>query len=255
MITNTTCTFNIIRRAAAILMAAALLLPAVSCGIINRSGAETADENKNTQSNVLSENSEAEQSLKDFLCRFVRWYPVSSDGKWEYDCSAAGNNGCNILARIASPASCADWTVYSDIPEEDCFVEKSDDPRGWSEETYAYYMYDAQTVEFIAGEIFNVSEGDISTLAQRGESDRLFYKENGKYYTLFEGTLDSYANIDLLSVRYEGSRYIAVFNAKSVGKKGDDDELTLITGKCRAELELKSIGEKDYWSLYHFSNI
>ena len=243
------CISDKIKRAFALLLVSAMLLAPASCGA--RNGAEPDGA---AGSNVLSENKAAEQSLTDFLKRFVRWYPVSRDGKWKYDCSDTASDG-NILACIATPASCADWTLYSDIPEEDCFVEKSDDPKGWAKETYAYYAYDADTVEYIAREIFNVSSSDMDELAVRGEREHSFYKENGMYYSLFEGTLDSFIDINLISVDLKGERYIADFYVNSVGKTGGEDDLTLITGRCSAELELKTLGGKEFWSLYKFRSV
>ena len=240
---------SLLKRTAALFLVSAVILSGVSCEALHGSGDADA-----ARSNVLSGDETAERSLKEFLSRFVSWYPVSSGGEWKYD-SSSPKTDCNILACIASPASCADWTLYSSVPEEDCFVEKSDDPKGWAEETYAYYVYDAQTVEFIAREIFNVSERDIDVLARSGEIDNRFYKEGGMYYTLFEGTFDHFTDIDLISVEKDGNRYNAVFSVSNIGKKGDEDDLVMITGKCRAELALKNIGGREFWSLYRFENI
>ena len=234
---------DILKRAFVIAVATGMIITsAVSCD---------AEDKSDNQNKSYFNDVNTEQSLKDFLVRFVSRYPVSPDGSWEYNCLTAGE-GNNILACIATPASCADWGLYSDIPQEDCFVEKSDDPRGWAKETHAYYVYDAKTVEFIAGEIFNVSADNINRLKKDGEKSGLFYVENGRYYTLFEGIPDSYSDINLISVTLEKNRYTVEFNVNGVVNKDENDELTLIRGKCGAELELKTIGDSEYWSLYRF---
>ena len=233
-----------IKKGAAILLAASVLLSlAVSCDTGSKT--EVPDATK-----ILS--SQAEESLKAFLARFVKGYPVAADGKWEYDCTAPSENGINVLACIVTPASCVDWTLYSDISEEDCFIEKTDDPRGWANDTHAYYRYDAATVELIAREIFNLSKDDISKLTERGENEFVLYKDNGSYFTLCEDIYDSYYDVTLLSVGYDGERYYVEFDADKLQKTDNDNEFIHITGKCRAELAPKTVDGREYWSLYRF---
>ena len=237
---------KLLRGTAWMLAAAMLMISAASC----HSGEKPASDEP---AKVLDSREEA--SLKAFLVSFVKRYPVSSDGKWEYDCSAPLKSDTNILACIVHPTACDDWTLYSDIPEEECFIEKSDDPRGWAKETYSYNMYDAETVEFIAREIFHLSENDMQVLTQLGESKHLFYKESGKYYTVSEGMNDAFADIRLISVEEEGGRYLVQFDANFLQKTDNSDEYISVSGKCRAEMGLKNVGGRQYWSLYHFNNV
>ena len=239
--------FHKCKRVAAILLAAVILVSsAASC---------QPEKQASGLNNAVVLSSESEQSLKDFLGRFVKWYPVSSDRKWEYNYSTAVKSEHNILACIVTPSSCADWTLYSDVTEEECFIEKADDPKGWAAENHAYYMYNAETVEFIARDIFNLSDDDIKLLAERGESDHSFYKENGSYYTVFDGTTDSYSDITLISVGFDGERYFAKFDADTMQKNHDNNEIIHISGNCKAELELKKVGNREYWSLYQFKAV
>lgn len=247
MFDNTACLFGELKKMAALGLAAALMLSAVvSC---------TPKNDASGKNNTSSLSEKDEQSLDAFLVRFIKGYPVSSDGKWEYDCSAPLKSDTNILACIVHPTACDDWTLYSDIPEEECFIEKSDDPRGWAKETYSYNMYDAETVEFIAREIFHLSENDMQVLTQLGESKHLFYKESGKYYTVSEGMNDAFADIRLISVEEEGGRYLVQFDANFLQKTDNSDEYISVSGKCRAEMGLKNVGGRQYWSLYHFNNV
>ena len=107
---------DILKRAFVIAVAAGMIITsAVSCD---------GEDKSDNQNKIYFNDINTEQSLKDFLVRFVSRYPVSPDGSWEYNCLTAGE-GNNILACIATPASCADWGLYSDIPKEDCFAASS----------------------------------------------------------------------------------------------------------------------------------
>lgn len=228
----------------------ALLLAVLMTALFPAACGEKQDAAGETDNRVLS--GEAAASLERFLGRFVSGYPVSSDGKWEYDSSAPGKNGGNILACIVTPASCADWTLYSDVPEENRLIEKADDPEGWSKNTYAYYLYDAETVEWIAREIFNVGDSEIASLAEKGKSEGLFYKDGEKYYTVRDDVIDAYADVTIVSADFSGGRYHVTADVNTLMKTDDDGEFIHILGRCRAVLELKTISGREYWSLYEF---
>ena len=231
---------------------AMLLTVTVSC-VSEKKTEEKTEDNDNRIIAILSENDE--KSLKQFLVRFVKGYQVAQDGKWEYDCSDPLESGNNILSFIVNPPSCADWTLYSDVPEEECFIEKSDDPREWANETYCYYTYDAETVEFIAGEIFNLSKSSIELLTERGESLHLFYKEYDRYYTVLDNTEESFSDVKLKSVGFNGNRYFVEYEVNIFQKTDNADEILSVSGTFKAEMELKTIGDRKYWSLYSFRSV
>ena len=234
---------KLLRGTAWMLAAAMLMISAASC----HSGEKPASDEP---AKVLDSREEA--SLKAFLVSFVKRYPVSSDGKWEYDCSSAAGAEVNIMACLVTPASCADWTLYSGKTEEECFFEKSDDPKRWAEETYVYFRYDAGTVDFIAREIFNLTQETIESLTQRGEREGMFYRQEDSYYTVRDDTQESFSEVTLLSEAAVGNRYQVEFEADTLLRTDENDELLHISGRCRAELSLKSVDGREYWSLYSF---
>ena len=239
-------------RCAALLLAVFVMLCAMaSCG---KDGDDASQPDKNAGSDSFFEDESLQESLDDFLDRFVRWYSVPEGAEWSYDCGKAAEGPGNILACVATPASCADWTLYSDIPEEDCFIEKTNDPRKWAAETNAYYAYDAEVIDFIAGEIFNVSADDIKTMIRTGYESKAFYCYKGKYYTLYEGVFDSYVNAEITSVEKNGDRYIIGFDVFSYSESDDEDSNVTLEYKCTAEMGLKEFNEDEFWSLYRFDS-
>lgn len=249
------CTARMVKihiRAAAVLLAAAMLLSAaVSC---RSGGGRHAQEGGAAESMYVFEDQADYESLDAFIQRFVKWYFVRSGEPWQYDSSTAADGKSNILACIATPASCVAWELYSDVPQEDCFVEKPNDPEKWAAETNAYYMYDKATVDFIAREIFNVSEEDIQTLAEQGEKNRVLYQRGDKYYTLHEGSCDSAVTARIQSVRQDGDRFTVRFNAAGARESVDHEGFSVLSCKCSAEMELKILEGKSYWSLYRFDS-
>jgi hypothetical protein len=243
--------FILLRALTALITAALLFSSLVSCG-----GEEAAVSPSDAAAGRVSffEDQAVEESLDAFLDTFTRWYAVRPGEKWSYDSESAADGRSNILACIATPASCAEWKVYSDFPEEDCFVEKTNDPKKWAKDTYAYYVYDADTIDFIAKEIFNISEEDLKTLIKSGSDEKAFYRHKGKYYTLYEGVFDSFVNAEITSVTRNGDRYIVGFDFYRLSETYDEDGIAELESKCIAEMELKTIDGKEYWSLYRFDS-
>ena len=106
-----------IKKGAAILLAASVLLSlAVSCDTGSKTDVPDATK-------ILS--SQAEESLKAFLARFVKGYPVAVNGKWEYDClydeeqktlvSIDGAENIKTEITIDEEGSEIDWAeIYND---------------------------------------------------------------------------------------------------------------------------------------------
>lgn len=239
-------------RGIAVLTAAAMLFFAVSC---DKEGQTVSPSDQDTGDTSFFEDETTQESLDAFLDRFVRWYTVPEGSDWRYDCRNAAEGPGNILARIATPASCADWTLYSDIPEEDCFIEKTDDPRKWAAETNAYYVYDAKVIDFIAGEIFHVSADDLKVLIRKGYEEKEFYRYKGKYYTLYEGVFDSTLNAEITSVKNEGEKYIIGFDVFQYTETSDEDAVISLVCKCTAKMERKEIEGDEFWTLYRFDSV
>ena len=244
--------FSLFRRLAVWIAAVTLICAPASCGGKN---AEVSPTDVSSVNAPFFEDEAVEKSLDAFLDRFARWYTVSPGEEWSYDCETAADGRSNILACLATPASCADWTVYSDFPEEDCFVEKPNDPKKWAKTTYAYYFYDAKTIDFIAREIFNVSDDDLKVLIKAGTDKKAFYLYKGKYYTLYEGVFDSFVNTEITSVDRKDDRYIVGFDVYRLSETYDEDGIAELESKCTAEMTRKNIEGKEYWSLYRFNSV
>ena len=137
---------------------------------------------------------------------------------------------------------------------EDRFVENPYDPRGWAAQSNAYYVFDEKTVEFIAREIFNLSEGDIDRLAISGEIKRLFYRQNEKYYTISDDNLQSLVEISSVFIRPAGDRYTVTFIASGVSEQNDEGLVRVEYHNCTAEMALKTIHGREYWTLYRFDS-
>lgn len=239
-----------IKRAAIMMLAAVMLLSAsVSCG----KAANTVSRSAKNDSYVF-ENEETEKALVSFLDFFSKWYAASPHGNWKYDSARAADGSGNILACIASSKACADWTLYSEKSFEDRFVEKANDPRGWALQSNCYYIFDARTVEFIAREIFNVSDSDIETLRVNGELNRLFYKQNENYYTLSDENLRSLVNVSSVDVKPHGDRFTVSFTLNGVCELNDEGTVRVVYRDCSAEMGLKNIDGREYWSLYRFDS-
>ncbi|MBQ9901488.1 MAG: hypothetical protein IJM51_03770 [Clostridia bacterium] len=238
-----------IKRAVCVLLAA-VMLPAsvISCGT-------AAIENEpQAECTYVFENAKTEEALIAFLDVYCKWYAASPYGNWNFDSSDATAGRGNMLACIAASKPCVDWSLYSDVSFEDRFIENANDPRGWASETVSYYVFDAKTVEFIAGQIFNISSRDIDKLILDGERNRLFYKHNEKYYTLSDENRQSFVSVSSLSVKENGERYTVKFIASGACEQNDEGLVRVEYRRCTADMALKRIEGREYWSLYQFAS-
>ena len=115
-------------------------------------------------------------------------------------------------------------------------------------------MYDKKTVDFIAHEIFNVSSENIETLSEEGEKKQKFYQHGGKYYTLYEGSYNSVVNTEITSVSQDGDTFFVKFNVTGARESMENEGISVLSCKCSAEMKMKSLEGKSYWSLYRFDS-
>ena len=249
---NANGTAQTIIRAATVLLAALMVsVTAVSCG-----KEPNTISHKVTKESYVFENAETEKALEHFLDVFSKWYAASPHGDWKYNAASAADDRANIMACIVSSKSCVDWTLYSETSFEDRIVENANDPMGWASQSVSYYVFDAKTVELIAREIFNISDKDIEKLALNGEINRLFYKQNDKYYTLSDENFQSFVEVGSIQVEPdEGDRYTVRFIVRGASEQNDEGTVRVVYRECTAEMGLKTINGREYWSLYRFDSV
>lgn len=192
-------------------------------------------------------------SLNAFLKQFTDWY-WDATGTWtdgfamEYDCEYAADGSSNILAGIVNrlTPSCVDFSLYPGVMPEEHWEA---DPRGWSVNNW-YMLYDGPTVDWVAKNIFNITDEEISALLAQGEELRLFYREDTpdggyRYYAPIAGGIgDPNTEIRLTSAEFDGQRYYITYDVWFMPPVSER------RGSYYAELEYKTIDGAEYWSLY-----
>ena len=189
---------------------------------------------------------EMPESLIDFLSRFTDWC-YSEKGGFSFDCE---NDYSCLMQCVMQEPSCVGWMNYPVKQPEGVDYNKKHDPKKWAKLSGYYLVYDQESVKWIITNIFNISEEKIPEMVKRGEKEKIFYASKGKYYRPMGGLGDPFTQYGLVSVKREGKRYYVDYNVYSVDYEMDMSESKQYSGSFTAELELKNIDGKDYWSLY-----
>ena len=158
---------NVFLRASAFVFAAVMLFLAAACS--DNETEEVSSENTLTELKI----EELDQDMTNFLIRFTDWYEVEEGKKPVYDSKKAGDGETNILRSILGDAGCADWTKYPVSEPEDVYNTKKLDPKKWAKKTGgAYKVFDSKDADWIAVNIFNVTEKDIEAMREQGEKNK-----------------------------------------------------------------------------------
>ena len=191
---------------------------------------------------------EMPDSLIDFLDRFTDLY-YSDKGGHDFDCET---NYTNLIHCMMLEFPCIDWYTYPVKPlEEKDVTRKKTDPKKWAKGFDNYTVCDEESVKWIVTNIFNVSEDKIPEMREKYLKEKTLYLYKGKYYMPVGHIGTSYLRYELVSVRLEGKRYYVDYNAYVNGDEmGMPESDGLLSGSFTAELELKNVDGKDYWSLY-----
>lgn len=181
---------------------------------------------------------EVPASLTQFLWTFTDWYQGNN-----YD--SAAPDDCLLLDSIISNGSCVDWSLYPDAQPVEHWDDNTQDPRGWSvDTTYSYKEYDKKTVDYIAKNVFNLSDEQLTKQIENGEARNSFYAEGDKYYCLIGGVGDPPTEYKLTSASYDGSLYYVDYDLYLAGETVTPDAAySAVAGQ-------KKDGDKEYWSLY-----
>lgn len=233
-------------RITALLSALALLLACVSCGEDDT----PRDESSGGSGFVEIDIEEMPDSLSSFLEFFADWYVRSGDGKKYYDCTKAGDGDTNILCAIVNNPPCVSWNSYPVKEYEEFWESKKSDPKNWSKESRgSYFRFDQESADWIAKNIFNVTDDDIAAMRRQAKEKKWFYLHKGYYYVTVGGIGDPPTVYKFNSCKTDETKYLVEYDCYYFD---DDPEKGEFVASYSAELEMKNIDGSMYWSLYRF---
>ena len=234
-------------RVTALLIAAVMLLSASSCGNGKPSDIVSGTDSSLTQ---LPEE-DIPETLVKFLSTFSDWYITEEGTQPQFDSASAGDGTTNILRSIVGNMPCVDWESYPVQMYEDFWDTKNLDPKKWAKNTGGCYMaFDQAGAEWIAVNIFNVTDEDIAAMREQGEKNEWFYLSGEKYYVPSGGVGDPLTDYKINSVKTDGKKYFVDYQSWFLF---DDPDNRDFNASYYAELTLKNIDGKEYWSLCKFA--
>ena len=188
---------------------------------------------------------ELPDSLFDFLCRFDDGYTDRMGGR-DFDSGNAVDVRANLLAQIVSAVPCVDFAEYPVESPVFHWNDGSRDPMNWAADTGCYAEFDPAAVQWIAQNVFQLSERDYQALLDRCLYAGEFYQgqsETGedRFYLLLRTAITPGSFVRIESALSDGTRYEIVY----------DDLLwpRQLVGSYAASLELRQSGSGSYWSL------
>ncbi|MBQ9826972.1 MAG: zinc ribbon domain-containing protein [Firmicutes bacterium] len=195
-------------------------------------------------------------SLNRFLLYFSSWYDGGSGNK-EYECTKAAEDSGNILAEIVGNGSIVDFNLYLNAGHMSIWDNKTQDPRGWNQKDgyMGFAVNREEGVDWIARNIFNVSDADIRTLKKSGEEKELFYIDkdtegNSNYYNIIGGVGDPFISVSIGSVLYDGSKYYVSYDLLRIEYGRYGNQSYTYDSTYSAVMEYKTIDGRCYWSMY-----
>ncbi|MBQ9278459.1 MAG: zinc-ribbon domain-containing protein [Lachnospiraceae bacterium] len=194
----------------------------------------------------------------DALILFLKEFEWYRDINYEceYDSSTAADGNSDILWNIMGYQGCITrYGLYDDVYDlEEARSSKGDpaDPRGYTNdpdtEWMGYRSVSEYGLRWIAQNIFNVSDEDYEALANASSDCASSYYENGRYYYAIYPLGEEVVpyNPEIQSVRTDGTRYIIVYKKVPDWDPNSDN----VKEAYIAEMEIKNIDGKNYWSMY-----
>lgn len=184
-------------------------------------------------------------SLSDFLCRFDYGYSDRMDGR-EFDSRNCVDVRANLLAQLVCSAPCVDYSLYPVVQPVYHWADGTADPHEKTDGAGYYAEFDPEAVRWIAQEIFRLSDGDYAAVLARCINSGTFYLDKNadgeeRYFIPVLYLTAPNALVLYGSARSDGTRYEIEY----------DYLLRPYTyiGSYSAELELREIGGKEYWTL------
>ena len=232
---------HFILRFVATALCAMMLLTAAACG---EDTPDVSSDDSFTNLNVDT----LDPEIMGFLGRFTDWYYVEDSETVFYDSEKAGDGTTNILYCILGDAGCADWTKYPVAEPEDVYNAKKLDPKKWAKESGgAYKVFESKDADWIATNIFNVTEKDLEAMRAQGEENKWFYLKGEKYYKVIGGVGDPFTDYIINSAKTDGSVYYINYSCYIDTAEGRE-----FRSAYSARIQQKTIGDKDYWTLLKF---
>lgn len=199
------------------------------------------------------------ETLPTSLLSFLKWFTyyycgleIDADGNHgsNYDSKKATDGTSNIMAALVNVAPCVEFSKYPGVDRQEYW--DGDDPVGWSH-TGAYALYDGPTVDWVAKNIFNITQEDIDVLVQQGEEQRLFCRldQNGSYvYYVPIGGIGSMMPtvLDVTKATYDGEKYHIEYDFYADYSWSDIYTYSVV-------VEHKEIDGGSYWSLYSHTQV
>lgn len=146
------------------------------------------------------------------------------------------------------------------------------DPKGWGEDgAYdlygSYGKYDIEKVNWVAENVFNLSEETIAAMQKKGETDRMFYLQDDSYICVDgwpTGAYDGEA-LEITGVKTDGQKFCIEYDFGIADYGYDYENFEELAGDYEntpvdrneeyttyyAVVEPKLIDGKHYWSIYY----
>ena len=210
---------------------------------------ETKVTQRKAESVSVSELPEQE-SLKTFLDCFSVYsaYDGKTDKKRsvEYDCDKP--DGGLVISMVAEP-SCVKFSDYPGADKSRKAGEKIDPKRRFAN---GYLLYEKDKVTWILTNIFRVSDSDAKDIIAKAEKSGKVYEvvKGGNTYLCgpVTGKGGPVYTVSFEAARYDGEKYEVVYCHYYGPKKTEDSTVGY------AEIALKEIDGKSYWTMYRHSD-
>ena len=224
-------------------------------GSISDNSDEQTEQSDDTEQSEQfeEENLFEDESLEAFLTQFCKGYCIG--GPEEYNCDDYPDDALNIISNIASYGTpCVDFSLYPVSQPDRSYDYNDSQINEWFSGEGGVTYYKQDSVKWIATNIFNLNATDeeYNDLGKMAEDNHYFYREGSAEGDAFyvtgafepgDGYLyNTYAvigNFMKIGDRYTVT-YSRVFNR-------DDPKYE---ATYEAELEIKYIDGKRYWTMY-----
>ena len=208
---------------------------------------------------VMVDISNLPSSLSDFINQFQAFYNINSNGM-EFNYLTASEDGTNILSEIlgSMDASCVNYSLYPGDKTEEYHDSAYDGFFSDIQWYYSWYeVFDGNRVDWIAKNIFNISDDDIQILAKNGQKEKAFLVENAgesnyRYIVPKMGIGDPFCLARIAAAEYDGEKYYVTYDIYNVTDYTDESTYSY-RDTYYAVFELKEIDGEEYWSLYYNS--
>lgn len=146
------------------------------------------------------------------------------------------------------------------------------DPKGWGEDgAYdlygSYGKYDIEKVNWVAENVFNLSEETIAAMQKKGETDRMFYLQDDSYICVDGWPTGAYDGgaLEITGVKTDGQKFCIEYDFGIADYGYDYENFEELAGDYEntpvdrneeyttyyAVVEPKLIDGKHYWSIYY----